>query len=83
MKLFIPDGRTPSLQLSADDPLRAAAAAVPYFLRMGEHVDGAPAIVVERGASAFALLRPRDVLMWLREQRGTDSGGVARGAWHA
>jgi hypothetical protein len=29
------------------------------------------------------MLRPIDVLLWLREQRGADAGGVARGACHA
>jgi hypothetical protein len=79
VKLFAFDGRTPSLQLSADDVLHAAAAAVPCFLGLGEHVETASALVVERGASAFTVLRPQDVLMWMREQRGTDSENVARG----
>jgi hypothetical protein len=78
VKLFTFDGRTPSLQLSADDVLHAAAAAVPCFLRLGERVDIATALVVERGAGAFAIFRPQDVLMWMRERYGTDSEEVAR-----
>jgi hypothetical protein len=77
VKLFTSHNRIPSLQLSADDVLRAAAAAIPYFAECGEHVDTAAAIVVE-GTSALAVFRPHDVLLWLREH-GVEFDKVERG----
>jgi hypothetical protein len=66
VKLFMFDGRARSLQLSADDVLLAAKSAVPQFDELGEHVDGAAGIIVEREDGAFTAFRPSDVLMSMR-----------------
>jgi len=71
--------RIESMDCLADDVLSAAGTAVPHFVKRGEHVECATAIVVERSDSSFAVFRPRDVLAWIhRRERlsgevGTDS----------
>jgi hypothetical protein len=81
VKLFTCTGRVPCLQISADDVLLAAQSSVPYFIQLGEHVDGATAIVVERGNSAFAAFRPSDVLASMRyeDHHSTEHGDSASG----
>ena len=70
VKLFTRDGRVQSLALSAHDVGEALATAVPHFNRLGEHVDGAKALVVEAAGDGFVVFRPTDVVVSLR--RGTD-----------
>jgi hypothetical protein len=67
VKLYGVDTRVETLELLADGALSAAGAAVPHFTKLGEHIECASAIVVERGDSSFAVFQPRDVLTWVHE----------------
>jgi hypothetical protein len=71
VKLFTFDARIESIELLADDASSAAGAAVWHFMKLGEDVERATAIVVERGdSSSFAVSRPRDVLAGHHQAEG-------------
>ena len=71
VKLWTFDGRTRVFPVKAADELRAAAAAIPHFVQLGEDVLSTAAVDVERVNGKTETVRPQDVLDWRREH-GTE-----------